>query len=99
MKKVLVATKNPGKLKEISNFLSDFSIKTVSLKDVGIEDDFEETGKTYTENSRNKAIFYAKKSGLSTISDDGGIEISALGGAPGVHSKRWVGNDSTDEKI
>lgn len=99
MKKLLIATKNKGKLKEISNFLSNPSVKTVSLKDVGIEDDFEETGKTYKENSQNKAIFYANKSGLPTIADDGGIEIDALGGAPGIKSRRWVGEDPTDKKI
>ncbi len=99
MKKLLIATKNQGKLKEISKFLSDIPLTLVSLNDLGISEDFEEKGKTYKENSQNKAIFYAKKSGLPTIADDGGIEIDALGGAPGIHSKRWVGKDSTDEKI
>src|SRR3989344_6979104 len=99
MKKLLIATKNQGKLKEISDFLSDLPLQTVSLSDIGIEDDFEESGKTYKENSQNKAIFYAKKSGLPALSDDGGIEIDAFGGAPGIKSKRWVGKDSTDEKI
>lgn len=98
-KKLVIATKNQGKLKEISNFLSDLCVKTVSLKDVGIEDDFKESGKTYKENSQNKAIFYAKKSGLPAVADDGGIEIDALGGAPGIKSKRWIGENSTDEKI
>ncbi len=99
MQKLLIATRNQGKLKEISDFLSDLCVKIVSLKDVGIEDDFKEMGKTYRQNSQNKAIFYAKKSGLPAISDDGGIEIDALDGAPGIHSKRWIGEDSTDEKI
>ncbi len=98
-KKILIATKNQGKLKEISKFLEDLDFKIVSLKDVGIKEDFEETGKTYKENSQSKAIFYARLSRLPSIADDGGIEIDALGGKPGIESKRWVGEDSTDEKI
>lgn len=99
MKKLLVATRNQGKIKEISKFLSGLKLDLVSLNDLGIDDDFEEKGRTYKENSQNKALFYAKLSGLPSISDDGGIEIDALDGAPGIKSKRWVGKDSTDEKI
>ncbi|MEK7185801.1 MAG: non-canonical purine NTP pyrophosphatase, partial [Patescibacteria group bacterium] len=99
VKKLLIATWNQGKLKEISGFLSEISLNLVSLKDVGIDKDFEETESTYQENSQNKAIFYARLSGLPVIADDGGIEIDALDGEPGIHSKRWVGSDSTDEKI
>lgn len=99
MKKLLIATKNQGKLKEISSFLSGLCAKTVSLKDVGIEDDFEETGKTYKENSQQKAIFYAKKSGLPAVADDGGIEIDALNGAPGLKSRRWLGRQASDEEL
>jgi XTP/dITP diphosphohydrolase len=99
MKELLVATRNPGKLKEISNFLSDLSIKIVSLINVGIKDDVEETGKSYKENSRLKALFYAKRSGLPAIADDGGLEITAFGGAPGIKSKRWLGEDSREKDI
>ena len=99
MKKLLVATKNQGKLKEISDFLSNLPLQTVSLKDVGINEDFEETGKTYKENSQDKAIFYAKKSGLPAIADDGGIEIDALNGAPGIKSRRWLGWEANDEEL
>lgn len=99
MTKLLIATTNVGKLKEISNFLKDLPLKIVSLRDVGIADDVEEAGKTYKENSQVKAIFYAKKSNLPAVSDDGGLEIMALGGAPGLKSKRWVGKNSTDKKI
>lgn len=96
---LLIATRNPGKLEELSRFLSDLSVKLVSLSDLGITDDFEEKGKTYKENSKKKALFYAKKSGLPAIADDGGVEIDALGGAPGVKSKRWLGRKSTEDKI
>jgi XTP/dITP diphosphohydrolase len=99
MRKLLVATRNAGKLKEISNFLSDLPLKIISLTDIGITDDAVESGKTYEENSRIKALFYAKKSRLPTIADDGGIEISALKGAPGINSKRWLGKNSTEENI
>ncbi len=99
MKKLLIATKNPGKIKELKKLLSDIPIKLLSLKDVGITEDVEESGLTYKENSQKKAIFYSKKSGLPAIADDGGIEISALGGAPGVHSRRWLGPQATEEDL
>lgn len=113
MEKILIATQNPGKFGEISSFLSDLPLELVSLMDVGIIDDVEETGRTYEENSVKKAAFYAKKSGLPTIADDGGIEIDALDGDPGVHSRRYFvppqrdravggsknGKGATDEEI
>jgi XTP/dITP diphosphohydrolase len=106
MRKLLIATTNKGKLKEIAGFLKDLpagrqglDILLLSLSDLGISDDVEETGRTYKENSQLKAKFYAKKSNLPSISDDGGLEIEALGGAPGVKSKRWLGDSSTEEDI
>ncbi len=99
MKKLLIATKNQGKLFELKNFLSILPLEAVSLKDVGINDDYEESGKTYKENSQGKALFYSKLSNLPTISDDGGIEISALQNAPGVRSRRWLGHEATDEEL
>ena len=97
MKKLLIATTNKGKLKEISEFLTDLPFKLLSLNDIGITEDVEETGKTYEENSRIKALFYAKKSGLPAISDDGGIEIKAIDNEPGIKSRRWLGYEATDE--
>lgn len=99
MQKLLIATTNKGKLGEIQKYLSDLPLKIISLSDVGITDDVEETGKTYKENSQKKALFYAKKSGLPAISDDGGLEIAALGGEPGIHSKRWLGATTTEEDL
>ncbi len=99
MKKILIATTNQGKLAEISGILKNFPVELVSLRDVGITDDVEETGATYEENSHLKALFYAKKSGLPAIADDGGIEISALGNKPGVKSRRWLGYDASDEEL
>jgi XTP/dITP diphosphohydrolase len=99
MQKLLIATKNKGKIEELSKFLSDLSLQLVSLKDIGIIGDVEEDGATYLENSQKKALFYAKKSGLPAISDDGGLEIAALGNKPGVHSRRWLGYEATDEEL
>lgn len=99
MQKLLIATTNPGKLKEISSFLSGLPLKIVSLVDVGITDDVEETGKSYKENSQMKALFYARKSNLPAISDDGGLEIAAFNGAPGLKSRRWLGKGSTEQDI
>ena len=99
--KLLVATTNPGKLTEIKHYLSEIPIELVSLKDVGITDAVEETGTTFEENAILKAQHYAKESGLMTLADDGGFEIDALGGEPGIKSHRWVHGDreSTDEEL
>lgn len=99
--KLLIATTNPGKLAEIKQFLGDLPIELVSLSDIGITDSVEETGKTFEENAILKAKFYAAKSGFLTLADDGGFEIEALGGEPGVKSHRWVHGDreNTDEEL
>lgn len=102
MKKLLIATRNPGKIAEISDFLSELPVKIVSLSDLKIKEEFEEKGKTYNENSQGKALFFSKISGVPAVADDGGIEIGALGGAPGVRSKRFFGKEgkeATDEEI
>ena len=98
-KKLLIATHNPAKLNELRELLIDLPVKLVSLSDVGIYEDIEEDGKTYEENSQKKALFYAKKSGVPSVSDDGGIEIAALGNAPGIHSKRWIGENTTEDDL
>jgi XTP/dITP diphosphohydrolase len=97
MKTLLVATTNPGKLAELQDFLSDLPITLVSLKDVGITAHVEETGKTFEENAILKATHYAKDSQLATIADDGGLEIDALNGEPGVNSHRWIHKNREDE--
>ncbi|MDP3726734.1 MAG: non-canonical purine NTP pyrophosphatase [bacterium] len=99
MKKLLIATKNEGKLQELTSFLSELPLELVSLSDLGIKEDFEETGETYKENSQKKALFYARLSNISAIADDGGIEIDALGGVPGTQSRRWLGHEATDEEL
>src|SRR5258708_37439380 len=99
MKKLLIATTNKGKLREISQLLAEVPLELVSLRDVNITDEPEETGEDYTQNSQLKALFYSKKSGLPAIADDGGLEIMALDGAPGLRSHRWLGPETTEEDI
>jgi XTP/dITP diphosphohydrolase len=101
MKKLLIATTNPGKLDEIRRFLADLPIELVSLKDIGITESVEETGATFEENAILKSAFYAKKSGLPALADDGGFEIDALKGEPGVRSHRWIDptRESADEEL
>lgn len=99
MQKLLIATTNVGKLREYKQLLSGLPFQIVSLQEIGIENDIEETGKTYTDNAKLKAVTYAKKTQLPAISDDGGLEIDALDGAPGLHSRRWVGGKGEDKRI
>lgn len=99
MQKLLIATTNPGKFREYKQLLSGLPFQTVSLQEIGMQDDIEETGKTYTDNAKLKAVTYAKKTQLPAISDDGGLEIDALDGVPGLHSRRWVGGKGEDKQI
>jgi XTP/dITP diphosphohydrolase len=91
MKKLLIGSNNPAKINTFSLLLAQFNFQIVSPKDLDITDDVEETGSTFKENALLKARFYHKKTGLACLSDDGGIEIDALGRAPGVYSHRWAG--------
>jgi XTP/dITP diphosphohydrolase len=100
MNKLLIATHNPAKKQELKEGFSRFkNLSLLSLDDLHISADPEETGSTFFENAQLKARYFAKLSGLPTVADDGGIEIDALGGEPGVHSKRWLGYDATDEEM
>jgi XTP/dITP diphosphohydrolase len=97
--RLLIATKNQGKVGEFKEFLKDLPFEIVSLKDISIKEDIEENGKTYQENSQKKALFFAKLTSLPTIADDGGIEIVALNNDPGIKSRRWLGHEATDEEL
>ena len=83
MQKLLIATTNPAKLSELSQFLSDLPVKLVSLKDLGINRKAPEIGRTFVQNAIGKARFYFNISGLPTIADDGGLELAVFGGEPG----------------
>ena len=93
--RLLIATHNRGKLIEYQEMLDDH-FELVTLDDVGIRDDVDETGVTLAENARLKAIAYARPSGLLTLADDSGLEVDALGGEPGVYSKRYAGENKSD---
>lgn len=91
--KLLVATTNPGKIREIAGILARLRVTVVSLDDLPHVIEPEETGRTFAENARLKALYYHSASGLPTVADDSGLEIDALEGAPGIHSARWEGPD------
>ncbi len=101
MKKLLIATTNQAKFEEISRYLAGLGAELVSLSKLGVTEKAPETGTTFEENAVMKARFYLSKTGLPTLADDGGFEIDALDGEPGVMSHRWVHQDreATDEEL
>lgn len=96
--KLLIATNNQGKLKEIKEVFKNLKAELVSLNEAISDFEVEETGKTFKENAVLKAKEYAKKSGLITIADDSGLEIDALNGKPGVYSARFLEGKPQKEK-
>ena len=94
--RLLIATHNQGKLREYQELLAGLPFELVTLDQVGIPDDVPETGSTFLENARLKAEAYARQSGLLTLADDSGLEVDALGGEPGVQSKRYAGAGKSD---
>ena len=90
---LLIATSNEGKLREILGILEGVPFELRTLADVPAIDAPEETGATFADNARLKAVYYAERSALPAVADDSGIEIDALDNAPGVHSARWQGTD------
>jgi XTP/dITP diphosphohydrolase len=94
--RLLIATHNRGKLSEYQKMFADLPFELVTLDDVGIRDDVAEEGATFAENARAKAVGYARRSGLLTLADDSGLQVDALGGEPGVHSKRYAGEAGGD---
>jgi XTP/dITP diphosphohydrolase len=90
---LLIATTNPGKLREIQEILAGVPVRLLTLNDLAPIEEPEETGDTFAENARLKARYYAHASGLPTVADDSGLEVEALDNAPGVHSARWHGTD------
>ena len=96
MPKLLIATRNMGKMRELRQLLGGVPHEIASLDDLGIADEIEETGATFEENAALKAEGYSQLSGLLTLADDSGLEVDALGGAPGVRSARYAGADASD---
>lgn len=87
---LLIATNNAGKLLEMQQLLAELEgVTLLAPREVGIDIDVPETGTTYAENAALKASAYMRASGLPTLADDSGLEVDALNGAPGLHSKRY----------
>lgn len=102
MKQLLLATSNPGKLAEMRQGLLNLLNKgwqLLSLANLKITKEPKETGQTFLENAKLKALYYAQHSGLAVIADDGGFVIPYLNGEPGVHSARWLGENSSEDDL
>jgi XTP/dITP diphosphohydrolase len=91
-----VATHSPHKLAELRELLHLERGELLSLDDLGIGDDAEETGETFETNARIKARFAARRTGLPSLADDSGLEVDALDGRPGVRTRRYAGPNATD---
>ena len=91
--KLLLATTNPGKLREIEAILDGAPVTLVTLNEFPGIPEPEETGETFADNARLKALYYAEATGLAAVADDSGLEIAGLDDAPGVQSARWHGTD------
>lgn len=94
---LLIASGNPGKQREISAILSPFEITLLSTQDIGVDIAVQETGTTYRENARIKALAYLCASGLPVLADDSGLEVEALNGAPGVYSARFSPKENAND--
>ncbi|SNR75102.1 RdgB/HAM1 family non-canonical purine NTP pyrophosphatase [Desulfurobacterium atlanticum] len=97
MEKLVIASKNKGKVKEIKARLSELGLEVLSIADFDVPE-APETGNTFIENVYQKSSFYATYLNLPVLSDDSGLEVEALGGLPGVHSSRFAGENATDEQ-
>ncbi|HMU92451.1 MAG TPA: RdgB/HAM1 family non-canonical purine NTP pyrophosphatase [Anaerolineales bacterium] len=89
MKKLLIATNNKGKVKELQELLRELNVQLVTPAEINLDLDVEEDGATYIENAAKKAIAFAQASGLISLADDSGLEVDALDGAPGLYSARY----------
>lgn len=89
MKKLLIATNNKGKVKELQELLRELNVQLVTPAEINLDLDVEEDGVTYIENATKKAIAFAQASGLISLADDSGLEVDALDGAPGLYSARY----------
>lgn len=95
--KLLLATNNRGKIREITKLLAPHGIETVSLGDFPDIGEIEEDGSTFRENAVKKASVTCERTGLAALADDSGLEVDYLDGAPGVHSARFAGEEKDDE--
>ncbi len=96
--KLVIATNNQGKVREIKEMLTPLGYEPISLKDAGIEIDVVEDGETFAENAHKKAAAVYEICRCPVIADDSGLEVDFLGGAPGIYSARYAGENATDEQ-
>ncbi len=102
MSRILLATSNPGKVREILAILDGTGIEVLTPQDLGVDLDVNEDGQTYAENAAKKGRAFAHVTGLLTLADDSGLEVDALGGLPGLHSARFApqpGATDADRRI
>ncbi len=97
MKRIIFATGNPGKMKEIRMILADLPLPVVSMKEAGVEARIVEDGNSFEENAVIKARTVMELTGEPAMADDSGLEIDWLGGAPGIYSARYMGEDTSYE--
>lgn len=97
MEKIIFATKNKGKIREINAIMTDMGVEIISMEEAGITVDVVEDGKTFEENAKKKAVEIMKVSGKITLADDSGLEVDYLEKAPGVYSARYMGEDTPYE--
>ena len=95
MDKIIFATGNAGKMKEVREILKDLNVEVLSMKEAGIQADVEENGKTFQENAVIKARGIMKISGEVVLADDSGLEIDYLNKEPGIYSARYMGEDTS----
>ncbi len=100
MNRIILATRNAGKIREIKDILSDIKFEILSMEEVGIKEEIEETGNTYSENALIKAMGISKILGEMVVADDSGLEVNALNNRPGVFSARYAtGTEKRIEKL
>ena len=96
MKKIVIATKNAGKVREMKDAFAHLPVEVVALSDFGQLPNAIEDGETFAENAAIKAKFYMEKTGCACLADDSGLEVAVLGGRPGVYSSRYAGYNAED---
>ena len=95
VKRILFATGNQGKMKEVREILADLGVEVISMREAGVSAEIVEDGETFEENAVIKARTIMELTGEVTLADDSGLEIDALGGEPGVYSARYMGEDTS----
>jgi len=98
MRDLLIATNNAGKIEEYRHLLQNIPFKIRTPAEIELNLEVSETGRTFEENASLKALAFAKASGILSLADDSGLEVDALNGEPGIRSRRYAGNEASDEE-